>query len=117
MTSFASILGVIPRGARTIQEVVAAGVSVKKELRTKISTSDRLKLSTSAREEGSNNFVFFEATGSIGTEFKSVYDLYMRIKELFKALVFFDMADVFQSIDKPTVANLEIQLEDFFLYQ
>ena len=36
MMNFAPLLGVIPRGARTIQEVVAAGVSVKKELRSKL---------------------------------------------------------------------------------
>ena len=43
--------------ARTAQEVTAAGVSVKKELRSKLSTSDQLKLSKSARE-GGRNLVF-----------------------------------------------------------
>ena len=112
-----SILGVIPRGARTIQEVSAAGVSVKKELRTKLSTSDQLKLSKSAKEGGSDKFAFFEATGLIGAEFKSVNDLHMRIEALSKALVFFDMVDVFQIIDKPTVANLELHLEELFIFQ
>lgn len=49
MISSTPILGVIPQGARIIQEVAAAGVSVKKELVTKRSTSDQLKLSYAPR--------------------------------------------------------------------
>ena len=75
--NFASLLGVIPKGARTVQEVAAAGVSVKKELRTKLSTSDQLKLSKSAREGGSDKFSFFETTGSLRSDFKAVYDLHL----------------------------------------
>ena len=65
--------------ARTAQEVTAAEVSVKKELRSKLSTSDQLKLSKSAREGGSNKFSFFETSGSLGSDLKLVYDLHMRI--------------------------------------
>ena len=71
MMNFASLLGVIPRDARTVQEVAAAGVSIKKKLRTKLSASEQLKLSKSAREGGSDKFSFFETTGSIGAEIKS----------------------------------------------
>ena len=66
MTSFTSILGVITPGARTIEEVAAAEVSAKKELRTKLSKSDQLNLSKLARKGGSDKFTFFEASGSIG---------------------------------------------------
>ena len=50
--SFKSLLGTVPRGVRTVGEIVAAGVSVKKEDRKNLSTSDRLKLTKSAREGG-----------------------------------------------------------------
>ena len=86
---FVSILGAIPRVARTVQEVTAAGVSVKKELRSKLSTSDQLKLSKSAREGGSDKFSFFETDGKIGSEFKAVYNMHMQIEALSKALAFF----------------------------
>ena len=48
--SFKSLLGTVPRGIRTVGEIVAAGVSVKKEERKNLSTSDKLKLAKSARE-------------------------------------------------------------------
>ena len=50
--SFKSLLGVVPRGARSIGDIVVAGVSVKKEKRTNLSTSDKLKLAKVAREGG-----------------------------------------------------------------
>ena len=114
--NFSSLLGVIPRGARTIQEVTAAGVSVKKELRVKFSTSDQLKLSKSARE-GGDKFSFFETTGSIGSDFKAVYDLHMRIEALSKTLVFYDMIDVFQILPESTVASLKEKLIDLHVFQ
>ena len=111
MINFASLLGVIPKGACTIQEVTTAGVSVKKELRTKLSNSDQLKLSKQAKEGGSDKFSFFETTGSIGSDFKAVYDLHMRIEALSKALVLFDMTDVFQILPESTVSVLETKLQ------
>ena len=53
--TFKSLLGVVPRGARSVGEIVAAGVSVKKEARTNLSTSDKLKLAKAAREGGTRN--------------------------------------------------------------
>ena len=117
MMNFISLCGVIPRGARTIQEVTAAGVSVKKELGCKISTSDQLKLSKSAREGGSDKFSFFETNGLIGSDFKAVYDLHMRIEALSKALVFFNMIDVFQILPESTVNSLEEKLTDLHVCQ
>ena len=38
---------------------------------------------------------FFETSGSIGNDFKAVYDLHMRVEALTKTLVSFDTADVF----------------------
>jgi len=115
--NFTSLLGVIPHRVRTIQEFSADGVSVKRELRFKLSTSDQLKLSKSAREGGSDKFSFFETTGSIGSDFKAVYDLHMRIKALSKALVFFDMIDVFQILPESTVLSLEVKISELHACQ
>ena len=49
------LLGKNPRKARSIEDVQAAGVSVRKEKRDKLSTSDKLKLSKAAREGGVTN--------------------------------------------------------------
>ena len=117
MMNFTSLCGVILRGARTIQEVTAARVSVKKELRCKLSTSYQLKLSKSAREGESDKFSFFETTGWIGNNFKAVYDLHMRIEALSKTLVFFDMIDVFQILPESTVKSLEEKLTDLHVWQ
>ena len=70
---YASLLGVILRMARTLQELTAAGVSIKRELRSKLSTSAQLKLSKSTREGGSDKLSFFKTTGLLGSNFKSVY--------------------------------------------
>ena len=86
--------------ARTAQEVTTAGVSVKKDPREKLSTSDQLKLSKSAREGGSDRFSFFETSSSLGSDFKSVYDLHMRIEALSKALILYDMTDVLRFYPK-----------------
>ena len=92
-------------------------MSVKKDLRTKLSTSDQLKLSKSARDGGSDKFSFFETLGSIGNDFKDVYDLHMRIQVFSKSLVFFDMADVFQIIPENTVTVRKDHLKELFDYQ
>ena len=107
---FTSLLVAIPRVARILQEVTAAGVSVKKELRSKLSTSDQLKLSKSAKEGGIDKFSFFETTGSLGSDIKSVYDLHMRIEALSKALILYDMTDVFQILPEATVLDLELNV-------
>ena len=101
--SFSSLLGEVPRSVQTVQEVASAGVSVKKELRTKLSTSDQLKLSKSARGGGSNKFAFLETTGLLGSDFKAVYDLHIQIKPLSKALVLYDMTDALQILPESTV--------------
>ena len=115
--NFTSVLGTIPRGARTLQEVAAAGFSVKKDLRTKFSTSDQLKLSKLAIEGGRDKFSFFETSGSIGNDFKAVYGLHMHIKTLSKTLVLFDIVDVFQIIPENIVIVLEVHLKDLFNFQ
>jgi len=95
MKSFKILLGVIPRGARTVREVSAAGISVKKTDCAPLSTSDKLKLAKSAREGEENRFTFFETDGKLGSDFRAVYDLHMRLDALGKAIAFFDMDDVF----------------------
>ena len=115
--SFSSMMGTIPRGARTQKEVSAAGVSIRKEERSNLSVSDQLKLSKAAREGGSDKFSFFETDGKIGSEFKAVYNMHMQIEALSKALAFFDMDDVFKIIPDSTVANLEQQLLNLFACQ
>ena len=59
--TFKSLLGVVPRGDRSVGEIVAAGVSVKIEERTNLSTSDKLKLAKAAREGGGDKFTIFES--------------------------------------------------------
>ena len=92
-------------------------MSIKKELRSKLSTSDQLKLSKSAREGGSDKFSFFETTGSLGSDFKAVYDLHMRIEALSKALVLYDMTDVFKILPESTVKYLESKLQAMYACQ
>ncbi len=50
--TFKSLLGVVSRGVRSVGEMVAAGVSVKKYARTNLSMSNKLKLAKTAREGG-----------------------------------------------------------------
>ena len=57
--SFKNLMGTVPRGAWTAEVVTVVGVSVKKERRATLSTSDQIKLSRSAREGGSEKFAFF----------------------------------------------------------
>ena len=105
--TFKNLLGVAPRGARSIGEIVAAGVSVKKESRTTLSTSDKLKLAKAAREGGPDKFTFFESDGKVGGDFRAVYDLHMRLEALSKAIMFYDMDDVFNILPSETVKLLE----------
>jgi len=115
--TFTPILGTVPQGGRTLQDVAAARVSVKKYLMIELITLDQLKLSKAARDRGSVRLVFFETSGSIGSDFKAVYDLHIRIEALSKVLAFFDIADVFQIIDESTVVALELHLEDLLKFQ
>jgi hypothetical protein len=92
-------------------------VSVKKEDRARLNTSNLLKLSQSGREGGTDKFAFFEADGKVGSDFKAVYDLHMRIEALSKALMFFDMKDVFEIIPEHTIDLLEVKLQNMFRNQ
>ena len=67
--SFKSLLGVVPRGARSVGDIVTADVSVKKEEQTNLSTSDKLKLAKAAREGRDDKFTFFESDGKAGEIF------------------------------------------------
>ena len=71
MKSFKSLLGVVPRGAHTLSDVVATGISVKRTDRDSLSTSDKLKLAKSAREGGRDKFTFFETDGKSGSNFRA----------------------------------------------
>ena len=69
------LLGKNPSEARIPEDMQSAGVSVRKEKRDALSTSDRLKLSKSAREGGNDKFTFFVTDGTAAHGFKSVYIL------------------------------------------
>lgn len=111
---FKSLLGTVPRDVRTVGEIVTAGVSVKKEERKNLSTSDRLKLAKSAREGGTEKFTFFESDGKVGGNICTVYDLHMPLKGLPKAIIFYDIDDVFKMFPSETVWELEGKLDLIF---
>jgi len=50
----------------------------------------------------------------LGSDFRAVYNLHMRLDALGKAITFFDMDDVFNIIPCETVIMLEMKLEDLF---
>ena len=112
--SFKSLLGTVPRGDRYIRDVVAAGVSVKKEDRTNLSTSDRLELAKVVREGGTDKFTFFESDGQTCSDFWVMYDLHVCLEALSKAITFYNMGDVFKILPSNTVALLESKLDVCF---
>ena len=112
--SFKSLMGSIPKGGQTADQVTAAGVTVRKKDRPSLSTSDKLKLSRAAREGGTDKFCFFETDGRTAGDFQMVYDLNMRIEALSKTLAFFNMLDIFQMIPMATISLLEDKLSNLF---
>ena len=78
--SFASLLGTVPRGTRTLQLVTTAGVLVKNKECSKLNIFDQLKQSKSTREGGIDKFSFIQVNGEVGRDFKTVYGLHMRIE-------------------------------------
>ena len=64
-----------------------------------------------------DKFSFFEADGKIGSDFKAVYDLHMRIEALSKTLTFYDMKDVFQILPEDIIEALEYQFQLMFTCQ
>jgi len=62
--TFKSLLGVIARGARSVGEMVTAGVSMKKDDRTNLSITDKLKLAKAARKRrGVDKFTVSKSDG------------------------------------------------------
>ena len=53
----------------------------------------------------------------MGSNFKALYDLHMRVEALSKALTFFDMKDVFEIIPEHRIETLENKLQNMFRYQ
>ena len=92
------------------------GISKEKH-RTKLSTSEQLKLSKSTQEEGSDKLSFFETDGKIGSDFKVFYDLHSQIESISNSLVFFDMNNVFKIVPTGTVDTLQAKLEVLFSCQ
>ena len=72
MISFKDLLGAAPTSQRTESDVTTAGVSIKKEDRKKLSTSDKLKLSKAASDGGTDKFGFFVSGGKMIGDFKTV---------------------------------------------
>ena len=105
------LMGSIPTTAgRTESEVLATSVSIRKEDRGALSTSDKLKLERAARSGGDSKFAFFQSTGQLVNSFETVYSLHMRLDSLTKALDQYDMNDVFKILPEETVTNLDTSL-------
>ena len=107
-------MGSVPTNRRSENEVTAASVSIKKNDRAKLGTSDRLKLAKAAKEGGTDKFTFFASDGKLVNDFQTVYDLHMRIEALNKALTSYDMLDVFQVIPEDTILKLSSALDHLF---
>ena len=117
MISFKDLLSSVPTARRTEQDVMAAGVSIKKVDREKLSTSDKLKLSKATREGGTDKFSFFASNGKMIGDFKTVYDLHMRIESASKAMTKFYMLDVFEVILPATLPLLNSAIEKILVCQ
>ena len=61
----------IPSTTWSESKVKVVGVSVKEEERDKLSTSNNLKLSKSARRVDANKFALFKANGRIVNDFSN----------------------------------------------
>ena len=48
----------------------------------------------------------------MGSDFKALYDLHIRVEALSKALTFFDMKDIFEIIPEYTIKMLENKLQN-----
>ena len=72
MMNFTDLVGRSPIDARSIEDVQSAVLSVRKDKRDEFSTSDRLKLSKSAREGGDDKFTFFVTDGTASNDFESI---------------------------------------------
>lgn len=64
-------MGSVPIAQRSESDVTAAGVSIKKIDRVKLSTSDKQKLSKAAREGGVDKFTFFASNGKLVNDFQN----------------------------------------------
>jgi len=104
-------LGKSPDGISTVEEVQAADVSVQKDKRESLSTSDKIKLSKAARERESEKFAFFVTDGTAANDFKSVYDLQIQVDALITILTLYDMMDMFQVLSVATLDRLELCTE------
>ena len=103
----------MPTSRRSEREATAASISIKKNNRVKLSTSDKLKLAKATKEGGTDKFIFFASDGKLVNDFQTVYDLHMRIEALSKALTSYDMLDVFQIIPEDTILKLSSTLDHF----
>ena len=75
----------------TESEILEASVSIRKEARGSLSTSDKLKLERASRSGGDNKFAFFQSTGLLVNSFETVYSLHVRLDALSKALDRYNM--------------------------
>ena len=115
--NFIKLLGAVPRGSLTVEDIVIAGVSVTKEGLVALSTSDRLKLTRVAREGGEDKFIFFESNGKVGRDFWAVRDIYMRLDALPKHIKYYNMHEMFNVLSRKTVLELEENLDVLFVAQ
>ena len=90
---------------------MAAGVSVKKEERSSLSTSDIIKLAKLAREWGTEKITFFDSNGQVGGNFRAVYNLRMRLEALSKSIMYHNMDNLFKILPTATVNVLEQKIK------
>ena len=77
------MMGSVTTSRRTESKVTEAGVYIKKIDRSKLLTSDRLRIFKSARERGGlDKFTFFASDGKLVKNFQTVYDLHIRMQAL-----------------------------------
>ena len=55
-------------------------------------------------------FSFFEVNRKVGSDFKAMYDIHMRVEALSKDLVFFNKIDIFHAIPPNMASTFEIRL-------
>jgi len=66
---------------------------------------------------GEEKFAFFKTDGNVGGDFRAVYDLHMRLEALSKAIMFYDMDEVFNVLLSNAVKFLESKLDALFVTQ
>ena len=110
--SFKNLMGYMPTTTGSTEcEVLAVWVSICKEDRVSLSTSNKFKLSKSSISGDNNKFALYQSNGQLVNSFEIAYNLHMRVDVLNKSLEYYDMRDVFRILPEVTVSDLDQYLE------